>query len=69
MSVPRLNITRKDAEAFFGPVLEKYRAQGFARAEMVSLESRPLGINSVLATLRYKSYGAWTSLLQTEGLP
>ena len=52
-AVARLNVTRKDTEAFFGPVLEKYRAQGFARADIVSLESQPLGINSVLATIRW----------------
>jgi hypothetical protein len=53
MAAARLNITRKDTEAFFGPVLEKYRAQGFTRADIVSLESQPLGINSVLATIRW----------------
>ena len=53
MAVARLNSTRKDTEAFFGPVLEKYRAQGFVRADIVSFESQPLGKNSVLVTIRW----------------
>jgi len=53
MAVARLNVARKDTEAFFGPVLEKYRAQGFAGGDIVSLESQPLGVNSVLATVRW----------------
>jgi hypothetical protein len=53
MGVARPNATRKDTEAFFGPVLDKYRAQGFSGADILSLESQPLGVNSVLATVRW----------------
>jgi hypothetical protein len=53
MGAARSNATRKDTAAFFAPVLDKYRAQGFARGDILSLESQPLGVNSVLATVRW----------------
>lgn len=46
MGVPTLNVTPKDVEVVFASVLEKYRAMGWADGAIVSLDSRPLGVNS-----------------------
>ena len=53
MGVPNLNPTRQDTINFFGPVLERYRSRGWAYGEILSLEHRALGINSILATVRW----------------
>ncbi len=53
MGVPNLNVTREDTARFFGPVLEKYRARGWAYGEILNLEHHPLGVNSTLATVRW----------------
>ena len=55
--VVHLNSTRRDVHAFFAEVLRQYRAQGSTQGEMRSLESTPLGANSVAATITwaYKS--------------
>ena len=51
MGSPTLNPTRKDCETFFASVLEKYEARGWTRGEILKLESQPLGVNSILATI------------------
>lgn len=62
MGVPNLNVTRQDTINFFGPVLERYRSRGWAYGEILNLEHRALGINSILATVRwaYKDKGGNT---------
>jgi hypothetical protein len=51
MGSPSLNLKRRDCETFFASVLEKYRARGWTRGEILKLESQPLGVNSVFATI------------------
>jgi len=51
--IPTLNATRQDVEGFFVSVLKKYRALGWDRGQLMSLESQALGINSTLATVRW----------------
>ena len=53
MGIPTLNATKQDVEGFFASVLEKYRAMGWDRGQLVSLESQTLGTNSTLATVRW----------------
>lgn len=72
-----LNTTREDTAVFFASVLEKYRAMGCTRGEVVNLESQPLGVNSTLATVRWaykddagKSLWEWTfsyNLFRVDG--
>jgi len=49
----RLNRTRQDTATFFQQVIAKYRAQGWHHGEIVSMETRNLGSNSVQATVRW----------------
>lgn len=62
MGQPNLNLTRQDTISFFGPVLERYRGRGWAYGEILDLEHRALGVNSILATVRwaYKDKGGNT---------
>lgn len=53
MGAATLNTTRHDTAAFFASVLEKYRAMGCTRGEIVKLESWPLGVNSILANVHW----------------
>jgi len=53
MGVATLNTTRQDTADLFASVLEKYRGMGFARGEIVKLESWPLGVNSCIATVHW----------------
>ena len=59
MGNARLNATRADTEAFFGQVLDKYRSQGFHHASILSFDTRPIGVNSVIVTIKwaYKDQG------------
>lgn len=53
MGAATLNTTREDTAAFFASVLEKYRGMGWTRAEIVKLESWPLGVNSCIARVQW----------------
>jgi hypothetical protein len=53
MGAATLNTTREDTAAFFASVLEKYRAMGWTRGEILKLESRPLGNNSCIAMVHW----------------
>ena len=78
MGIPTLNVTRHEVEGFFASVLEKHRAMGCARGQLVSLESQALGINSTLATVRWayqddsgKTLWEWTfsyNLYKSDGV-
>jgi hypothetical protein len=77
MGTAALSTTRQDTAAFFASVLEKYRGMGWTRGEIMKLESWPLGVNSVLATVRWayqddagKTLWEWTfsyNLYRIEG--
>ena len=49
----RLNHTRQDTADFFQQVIAKYRAQGWHRGEMLSMETRNVGSKSAQATIRW----------------
>ena len=53
MGTPTLHVTRQEVETFFASALAKYRAMGWSRGQLMSLESQTLGINSTLATVRW----------------
>ena len=53
MGATHLNVTRRDTEEFFAKALEAYRAKGFAGGAMLSLDSRAIGSNSAIATVRW----------------
>lgn len=58
MGVVRVNRTLKDIQLLFAEIDERYRAKGFTHADILSLDSRPLGSNSVLATVHWAYKGA-----------
>lgn len=49
----RLCQTRKDAEAFFKEVTEKYRAKGFDGGKLLAIDTAQIGVNSARATIRW----------------
>ncbi len=53
MGAARVNPTRKDTEALFAEVDEKYRARGFTHGDILTLDIRPLGSSSALATVQW----------------
>jgi hypothetical protein len=57
MGVVRVNPTLEDTQELFAQVDEQYRARGFTHAEILSLEARPLGSNSALATVHWAYKG------------
>lgn len=48
-----LNATRADTEAFFGQVLEKYRAQRFHHGGILIFDSEAIGTNSAFVTIKW----------------
>lgn len=58
MGNARLNATKADTESFFGQVLEKYRSQGFHHGNIVSFDSKPIGTNSAIVTIRWAYKGS-----------
>ena len=62
----RVNATRKQTQVIFADIDRRYRAKGFTHGEMLSLEAKPLGANSVLATVHWAYKGAaGTTLWET----
>ncbi len=57
MGVIRVNPTLKDTQLLFAEVDEKYRARGFTHGAILSLDIRPLGSNSALATVHWAYKG------------
>jgi hypothetical protein len=53
MGATHLNVTRRNTEEFFVKALEAYRSKGFADGAMLSLDSRAIGSNSAIATVRW----------------
>lgn len=53
MGSARVNATRAETEKLFGDVDRQYRAKGFTRGELVTKDSRDLGANGALATIRW----------------
>jgi len=51
--VVRVNQTRSDLELLFEKLDKDYRARGFTHGALVSMEVKPLGSNSALATVRW----------------
>jgi len=49
----RLNATKADTEAFFSQVLDRYRSQGFHHGSILSFDSKLIGMNSALATIKW----------------
>ena len=49
----RLNATKANTEAFFSQVLQRYHSQGFHHGSISSFDSRPIGINSVIVTIKW----------------
>jgi hypothetical protein len=58
MGVVSVNTTLKDIHLLFTEIDERYRAKGFTHADILSLEIRPLGSNSILATVHWAYKGA-----------
>jgi hypothetical protein len=53
MGHTRLNATQADTEAFFSQVLDKYRSQGFHHGSILSFDSKPIGMNSAIVTIKW----------------
>ena len=53
MGATHLNVARRDTEELFAKALEAYRSKGFADGAILSLDSRPIGSNSAIATVRW----------------
>ena len=49
----RVNATRVETEKLFGEVDRQYRSKGFTHGRILTMESRDLGANSALATIRW----------------
>jgi hypothetical protein len=49
----RLSPTKKDTEAFFKEIVEKYRAKGFDGGKLLAIDAAELGINAGRATIRW----------------
>lgn len=49
----RLNVTRGDVQAFFGAVLQQYRAQGISQGGMRAFQFVALGANAIAATITW----------------
>lgn len=53
MGSVRVNATRVETEKLFGDVDRQYRAKGFTHGKLLAKESRDLGANGALATIRW----------------
>ena len=53
MGNARLNATNADTEAFFAQALDKYRSQGFHHGSILSFDSKPIGTNSAIVTIKW----------------
>jgi len=49
----RLSSTKKEIEAFFKEIVEKYRAKGFDGGKLLAIDATELGVNASRATVRW----------------
>ena len=63
MGAVRVNQTRKETEQLFAEVDATYRARGFTRGDILTLEVQPLGAEGALATVQWAYRGACEELL------
>lgn len=49
----RLSQTKKETEAFFKEIMEKYRAKGFDGGKLLAIDVAELGVNGSRATIRW----------------
>jgi hypothetical protein len=61
--VVQVNATRNDTELFFGEVDARYRARGFTHGDILTMDAKPLGSNSALATVQWAYKGACEEML------
>ena len=63
MGVARVNPTRHDTELLFVEEDARYRARGFTRGDILTMDVQPLGSSSALATVQWAYKGACEEML------